>query len=177
LPDVVDDGRLDFAMVRSAAVGVRVIVGVDVIVGIAVFVDVGTPVFVGTAVFVDGTVVLVGMNVFVGIAVLVTATAVFVRVAVAEEVTVGLDGVTVFVRVLVGPAVPVGIARPTRSELPGKPHWRLDAPSEALFASSGITTAQIRPPVPGSGGLVVSWPGTAGWGTTCTPSVPRLYTR
>jgi hypothetical protein len=165
LPDVVDTGWLTFEIVRSAGDGVVVTDGVDVIVGIAVFVEVGTPVFV--AVFVGIAVV-----VFVETAVTVE-TAVFVAVFV--RVTVGLDGVAVFVRVLVGPAVPVGIAWPTRSELPGKPHWRFDAPSDALFASSGITTAQIRPPVPGS--VALSWPATAGCGTTCTPSVPRLYTR
>jgi hypothetical protein len=157
LPDVVIAGWLTFAIVRSAGDGVVVIVG------IAVFVD------VGTGVFVDGTVVFVGMDVFVETAVVVE-TAVFVRVAV--DVTADAVMTGVFVRVFVGPAVDVGIACPTRSALPGKPHWRLDAPSEALFASSGITMAQIRPPVPGS--VALSWPATAGCGTTCTPSVPRL---
>jgi hypothetical protein len=163
LPDVVDGGLLVFATVRSAGDGVNVIVGVNVGADVLVDVAAGTLVFVGTGVPV-GTAVPVGIAVFEGVLVIV-GTPVNVRV----NVTVGLDGVDV----AGGTGVAVdGTVPPTLAELPGNPHSRLDAPNDWLAESSGITTAQMRPPVPGR--VALSRLCVVGCATTAIPSVPRL---
>jgi hypothetical protein len=130
-------GWLDFATVRSAAVGVVVIVGDRVAVDV----------FVGIGVVVPVTVAVL--------------TAVLVRVVVAVLVNVGTVPVIVAVR--------VGVNEVPSRKLPGKPQPRLVTPSAPPDAFSGITTAQIRPPLP-----VITAVSGAFAGTTATPSVPRV---
>jgi hypothetical protein len=150
-------------------VGVNVGTAVLVTVGTAVLVFVGTLVFVAASVLV-GMMVFVEMLVFVGMTVFV---GIVVEVLVRVKVLVGVRLLTgVFVSgepVAVAVDVNVGSAIPTFANWDGNPQTRFEEPWPCPAAFNGITTAQMRPPVPG----IVALNGPFG-PTIATPSVPSV---